>query len=221
MKIAILTEGVSEFKSLPILYAQLHEKMPARSRIVQTLKVNAQPDASFPQIVAACRPSLVIASKLSDMIILLLDREQQQTCPGAIANLLEKEFMKVTSTPVRVALKDRMYENWLISDLEALKSHPKRFSFDSAVERRICPDKADSVNGLAVIKRMVKSGQYSKTEDSDRICRTAKVERIAENSRSFRHFLHVLGHDSYRKGCKLPAPAQARPRSSRRNGRRR
>jgi hypothetical protein len=218
MKIAILTEGLSEFKSLPLLYPQLHQRMPARSKIVQTLKVSAQPDATFPQIVASCRPSLVIASRLSDMIIVLLDREQQQSCPGELSSLLEKEFTKATSTPVRVALKDRMFENWLISDIEALRSQPKRFAVDSAAERRISPDKADSVNGLVVIKRMVKNGQYSKTEDSERICRTARVERIAQNSRSFRHFLHVLGHDSYKDGCKLPGRSQTR-RGSRVNRR--
>jgi len=216
MRIVILTEGISEFKSLPRLYPQLHEKMPAGSKIVNTLKVTAQPDASFSRIVAACRPSLIIASQICDMVIVLLDREQQQDCPGKIASLLEKEFMKATNKPVRVALKDRMFENWLISDLEALKKHPRRYIVDNAVEARISPNKADTVNGMTAIKRMIANGEYSKTQDSDRICKAASVDRIASNSRSFRHFLHVLGHASYKDACRLPANSSSGQSAKRR-----
>lgn len=217
MRIAIITEGVSEFKSLPQLYPQLHANMPARSKIVKTLKVNAQPDAPYRRIIASCRPSLIIASQICDMLIVLLDREQQADCPGKIADVLEKEFMKIVDKPVRVALKDRMYENWLISDLHALRSHPKRFNVDGAVEKKISPNKADTVNGLALIKRMIINGEYSKIEDSDKICKAAVVERMAENSRSFRHFLHVLGHHSYKDGCRSPTKQRIAQSKKRRN----
>lgn len=205
MRISILTEGVSEFKSLPLLYPQLVQKMPKRSIILQPLKINVQPDAPYAQIVAACRPNLAIAKRRSDMIIVLLDREQQQDCPGEIAERLEAEFKRFLDTPVRVALKDRMYENWLVSDLEAIKSQPKRFVVENAVEKRVSPNKADSIDGLAELKRMVRNGQYSKTTDSERILKAASVDRIAQNSRSFRHFLHVLNYGTYQSGCRLPA----------------
>lgn len=207
MRITILTEGVSEFKSLPLLYPQL--QLPSRARIVKTLKINAQPDAPYPQVIASCQPILAIAKRISDKVVVLLDREQQQECPGEIAHHLESEFLRIAGTEVQVALKDRMYENWLISDIDALKSYPRRFAVDSAAEKRISPNKADNLNGLAEIKRMVSNGQYSKTEDSDRICKAAKVDRIAQNSRSFRHFLHVLGHETYRDGCQHPAGGRA------------
>jgi hypothetical protein len=210
MRITILTEGLSEFRSLPLLYPQLHQKMPARSRIVKTLKVNASPEAPYPQIVASCKPSLAIASRISDMVIVLLDREQQQECPGEIADRLEQSFKRLAEIPVRVALKDRMYENWLIADLEALKSHPRRFSVDRSIERRVVPNRADAVNGLTELKRIVIHDQYDKVVDSEIICRAAAVNRIAQNSRSFRHFLHVLGHKDYKDTCRAPT-AQRRP----------
>ncbi|WP_082109640.1 DUF4276 family protein [Mycobacterium sp. UM_Kg1] len=209
MRIAILTEGDGEFRSLPLLYAQLHASMPDRTRIVKTLKISVQPDAEHGQLVAACRPSLALARAVADRIIVLLDREQQQRCPGEVAQQLETEFKKIAEIPVRVALKDRMYENWLLADLDALRMQPARFGVDAAAQRKVCPNKADSIDGLREIKRLVKNGDYSKTSDSDKICRKANVEKMAANSRSFRHFLHLVGHESYRDVCCSPVqPAQ-------------
>ncbi|WP_430755387.1 DUF4276 family protein [Mycolicibacterium septicum] len=218
MKITILTEGLSEFKSLPLLYPQLQKKMPTRSRIVKTLIINASPDAPHPQLITSCKPNLAIAARISDMAIILLDREQQQDCPGVIATRLEDGFNRVSNIPVKVVLKDRMYENWLISDLEALKSQPKRFSVDRSVEKRIMPNKADSVNGLLELKRIVVSGQYDKVSDSDKICRCAATDRMAQNSRSFRHFLHVLGHTDYKNSCRIPNVSSKPAASKRRKG---
>lgn len=218
MRISILTEGVSEFKSLPLLYSQIHAKISTRSQIVKTLKVNVQPDAAYGQIVASCRPNLAIAQRISDRVIVLLDREQQQQCPGELAERLENEFNKIASVPVRVALKDRMYENWLLADLDSLRSYPARYAVDSSAQRKICPNKADSVDGLSEIKRLVKNGDYSKTSDSDKICRKADIEKIAANSRSFRHFLHLVGHEAYRDACRFPVQP-ARPAATKRRKR--
>ncbi|MBI3215920.1 MAG: DUF4276 family protein [Mycobacterium sp.] len=219
MKIAILTEGDGEFKSLPQLYEQLHDKMPNRTRIVKTLKISVQPDAEHGQLVAACRPNLALARAVADRIIVLLDREQQQQCPGGVAQQLEDEFKKIAKVPVQVVLKNRMYENWLLADLDALRSQPARFAVDAAAQRKICPNKADSIDGLREIKRLVKNGDYSKTSDSDKICRKANVEKMAANSRSFRHFLHAVGHESYRDVCRLPAQLAQTTGPKKRRGR--
>ena len=218
MRIAILTEGISEFKSLPLLYPQLHAHMPARSKIVKTLKINVQPDAHYAQVIASCRPSLAVARSVSDKILVLLDREQQQRCPGHLADELERAFNKENGDgTVRVVLKDRTYENWLIADLDALRAHPGRFMVDNSAEKKIMPNKADSLNGLSQIKRMMRNGEYSKTQDSERICRTADVRNMGQHSRSFRHFLHLLGYEPYRDECRLPVrPQHSHPGQRRR-----
>ncbi|UMB71420.1 DUF4276 family protein [Mycobacterium paraterrae] len=205
MKIAILTEGKSEFKSLPLLYEQLHQKMPVRTQLLRPLKINATPDAPPLQIVAACRAPLAIAARDADKAIILLDRETQDDCPGQIASALETGLARITNIRVHVALKDRKYENWLISDLDALRAYPARFKVDQPITKRVVPDKADKIDAESEIERMVIRAHYDKIRDSDRICRAASIDSMAANSRSFRHFLHLLRYDPYREQCARPA----------------
>ncbi|MFL0276556.1 DUF4276 family protein [Mycobacterium sp. SMC-19] len=206
MRIALITEGASEFKALPQLFPQLQQKMPRRSRIVRILRANITPDAPHPQVISSCRPALKIASNIADMAIVLLDREQQQNCPGDIAAKLEERFKKAACIDIRVVLKDRKFENWLISDLVGLKSHPARFNYDNALSRRVHPDKADRIDAERELKR-ISGGKYDKIPDGNRLCKTASVDRIAHNSRSFRHFLHLLNYEPYRTDCRTPAAA--------------
>lgn len=203
MRIALITEGASEFKSLPLLFPQLHNKMPGRSKIVRILRVNVSPDAPHPHVVSSCRPLLSIAASIADLAIVLLDREQQPEPPGEIASKLEERFNSSSAIPVRVVLKDRMFENWLISDLNGLKAHPKRFPVDNALMRQVTPDKADRIDALGELKR-ISAGKYDKVPDGNRLCKTAAVENIAENSRSFRHLLHLLEYQPYKSACRKP-----------------
>jgi len=137
----------------------------------------------------------------------LIDREQQEACPGQIATLLEQEFgRKGTNLAVRVALKDRTFENWLIADLGALQSQPARFAVTAAISRCVEPDKADRCDAEKIIKKAAANGQYDKITDAERISTKLDIESAARNSRSFRHFLHILGHSSYRSQCRLPSP---------------
>ncbi|MBQ7803064.1 MAG: DUF4276 family protein [Rhodococcus sp.] len=201
-----MTEGDGEFKSLPFLYAQISRSIPGKVLIAKPLRVHTTPDAPVGQIVAACRAPLQLAAGGgASLIVLLIDREKRTTRPGEIAKELESALAKKVDVEVRVAIKDRMFENWLIADLGALRAQPGRFNVSPALAKRVEPNKADMLSAGAEIKRIiVGSGQYEKVKDGERICKRADVDVMARHSRSFRHFLHVLGHELYRDQCARP-----------------
>lgn len=97
-----------------------------------------------------------------------------------------------------------MYENWLVSDVEALKCQPGRFAVSDADARRVVPNRADRIDAMTLLKRMCKDAAYEKVRDSERILTRADVMRMAENSRSFRRFLRVVGHPSYQRQSASP-----------------
>lgn len=214
MNVVILTEGASEFKSLPVLFSQINSKLTHGLRVVDILKINATPHAPLPQVAASCKGLLAIAARKADMVVVVLDRETQMECCGQIAHALEQRLSRMVDVEVRVTLKNRMYENWLIADVEALRAHPRRYAVTDGLVRQIAPNKADHLDALAVLKRIVVSGQYDKMRDSSVICRSAQIERIAENSRSFRHFLHVLRHEEYKHQCRAVARKNRTRRAS-------
>lgn len=148
------------------------------------------------------------------MALVLLDREGQVDCPGAIAAKVEAAIDRLCSVlPVRVVLKNHAFENWLVADLNGVSSFPARFRVTPAIRRRVEPDKADDCNGYALLNRMVVGGEYRKVADSDLILRTMNVLRAGAHSRSFRHFLHAVEVSSYREQCRVVV---APPRQNRR-----
>ncbi|WP_084494931.1 DUF4276 family protein [Nocardia shimofusensis] len=206
MKIAILTEGKGEFKTLPNLYPQIKSRLPKKTQVMKPMMVHAAPDGPVGQLVTACRTPLKLAiAEKADKAILLIDREQQAERPGEIAAEIQAALRKVTDLQVDVAIKDRMFENWLISDLNALRAQPARFTVTPALVNKVEPNKADSVNALELLKKTVAPGRdYDKIIDGERISTRAQVELMAKHSRSFRHFLHLLGYEAYREQCLRP-----------------
>jgi hypothetical protein len=110
----------------------------------------------------------------------------------------------LTETPPIVVIKNRMFENWLVADVEAVKIQRARFRLSTAAERSIVPNKADNVAALEVLKTAAVRTSYSKVPDSQRILERADIQRIAANSRSFRRLLRVVGHPGYAGQSRLP-----------------
>jgi hypothetical protein len=204
VRIALVTEGVSEFRALRLLYVQFHRRTP--HTLLPPLKINVPPDAP-PSIVAReLKSRLIIAAERgANRALVLLDRERQQACPGAIAVDIERAVERTCrALPVQVALKDRTFENWLVADPSALEALPARFKMSKAAKSAIVPNKADRCDALALLKSSVVRNQYDKVLDSARICSRMDVEKAAMNSRSFRHLLHLLEDHDYRRQCKRP-----------------
>jgi hypothetical protein len=156
-----------------------------------------QPLAPAGVIARACRsPIEQLAQRRVTDIIVLLDRETRSDCPGVWAS----ELVKVLDLPPQcnawVVIKDKMFENWLVADLVALKASPRRYRLTPAFERMIAPGKADSCDALRIIKDITYPS-YSKVGDSRTILAAADPLRMADNSRSFRRFLRVVGYSEY------------------------
>lgn len=200
---ALLTEGVSEYRAMPLLLPQI--RASSRHDIVDVMKINVAPDAPPPVIARECKSRLLIAAANGcDASIVLLDREQQGDCAGLLADEISRAIARACPVvPVHVVLKDRAFENWLIADPDALHAQPGRFRVNAAFRRAVVPNKADRAPALSLLKQAVR-GEYEKVADSARICRRMDVARAAANSRSFRHLLHVLEHEHYPAQCRRP-----------------
>jgi hypothetical protein len=204
MKIAVLTEGDSEVKSLSSWYEQLHAR--TGHRLLNPLKINVDPLAAPGIIARECKSRLQIAQKQgAQLALVLLDREQRNECPGMIALTVENAIERVCPIlPVKAVLKDRTFENWLISDPSALEAQPARFKLTQATKRRIQPNRADTCDAEALLHSIVLKQHYQKVPDSKLICAKMDVVKGAANSRSLRHLLHILGIDLYADQCKHP-----------------
>ncbi|NQX33589.1 DUF4276 family protein [Herbiconiux sp. VKM Ac-2851] len=205
MRVAIVTEGRSEVGSIPKIIPQLRTR--TGNVVLAPIYAPIPPEASVAVMVRACVKAVrIVQSKNADLVVIVLDREGRQTRPGQLAGDIEAGIRQEISSPsVRVVLKDQMFENWLVADLKALSSQRARFEVTPAMERLVQPDKADHTKAINILNRAVKDGQYEKTTDSKRILEKFDVGRAALHSRSFRHFLHVLGDSEFQHQCRQPA----------------
>lgn len=205
MKVATISEGQTEYACLPLLYQQI-AALTGHTLLKPTV-APIPPDAPVVRVAKECAKALKVAAiRRPDLVLLLLDREQMADAPGAIASRIETEIARVTrhDFAIRVVIKDRMFENWLIADPDALAAQPKRYRITEATRRRVSPNRADSVSAVALLKQVALNGQYDKVEDGKRTAVHMDVSRAAKNSRSFRHLLHVLEHPSYSQQCSQP-----------------
>jgi hypothetical protein len=205
-RIGIIVDGEAEYRSFPELFGKLKEN-PAV--LLSPLKADIQPYASVFQIASCVRSRVAILSgRGAERIVVVLDRETRDECPGEIARALASALQTVcdesATIELRVVVKDRMYENWLIADTDSLTRQRARFSLADGVVRQIRRDKADGLDALEVLKGAVRRGQYEKVVDSIRIMSKADPLAIATNSRSFRRFLRLIDHPSYLSQSKRP-----------------
>ena len=202
MRVGLIVDGEAEFASIrrPLDRAQI-----AGLTIVGPALTKITPLAPAPAFAAECKKQIrVIESRQADRIVVVLDREQRQTCCGAIAEEYLGHLQKCTSTEIMVVIKNSMYENWLVADLDALGGLRARFDTTNALRRRIAPNKADSIDALASLKSAAIGRQYAKVEDSKRIMDRAEALKIGANSRSFRRLLRCLDHPTYHDQSKKP-----------------
>ncbi|GAA2007740.1 DUF4276 family protein [Microbacterium ulmi] len=207
-KIAIITEGESEWGALPTLYQQLRDATGAS--FLHPILLKVQPDGPPAKIARECKTAFkLLAEKRVTLVVVVLDREERSEPAGELARQIEDAIRDAChfSFDLAVVMKDRAFENWVVADLDALRAQPSRFNVTAAVERAVSPDRADRIAALDQLKRALRGSNvtYDKRQDSKRTFEKADVLRIAANSRSFRHFLHTVGHPSYATQCQAMA----------------
>jgi uncharacterized protein DUF4276 len=191
----VIVDGQSEYRALPLVTSKI---VLARAQVINPLYAPIPPYAPTGVIANACRSRIdQLVRRGARDIIVLLDREARPECPGNLARTIGDALRLPAGCRGWVVVKNKMFENWLIADIGALRASPQRYQISPALERRIAPNKADSCDALGMLKE-VTSHSYSKVQDSQTILAAAHPLKIAENSRSFRRLLRVMGHELYR-----------------------
>lgn len=209
MRIGIVTEGESEYDTLADLF---HRINPSHFIVGSTL-TKAQPTAPLPVIARELKRDIrVLSAEKVDLIVILLDRERLDDCPGDHAAKIRQQVLGdcvAGDITVEVIIKNSKFENWLISDLNALRAHPTLFTVSRASVNAVEPNKADNIDAEAILKRCLRV-PYRKRKHAGVILPMADPLCMALHSRSFRRLMRVLGHHAYRgRSSRLPAPHPA------------
>ena len=200
MTIGIIVEGQEESQSLAHITAKI---LIEGITIRKPLYAPIQPKATPGQIAKAIESRLKILGEV-DRILILIDLEDLDVCPGERAQILEDAVGRMGYNNVYVVIKHRKFENWLIADCNAL-GQLTNFSPTKTFLRRVT-GKADNVLDAVELLSSIKNDRRSfhKTHDGTAIAKKVMPETIALHSRSFRRFLHLLTHPTYREQSKNP-----------------
>ena len=209
MRIGFLVDGQSEYQGLPQL---LNNCVSPHDLIKGVLLAHVHPEGPAPTVANQLMKKVpVLRTKNINRLIVLLDHETSQKCPGDRAEEIESNLnRRILSAGLgfdaKVVMKFRCLENWLLADVETLKSFGDTFDVSNAPVNLITPNKVDNIpNPIQLIKRCCRSvHSYDKISHSKLILSKANPEKIAENSRSFRRFLHLIDHPLYSTQSRIP-----------------
>ncbi|WP_436318284.1 DUF4276 family protein [Streptomyces albidoflavus] len=188
-----------------MLYPQLEKRL--RVQILSPVRAAVDPLAPIPVLARAARTGLQMSfARGADLVVFLIDREASQTLASVRAFEVEGKLRDDIDDRIRVVVKDRSFENWLIASPEGFRAQRARYAHPERVEKMAVPNKADRVDDpCRLINSAMVRGQYDKTGDAPKILKAANVDSIAANSRSFRRFLAVLGDPLFASGSRNPA----------------
>lgn len=206
MKLGILVDGQAEYHSLPLIL----DKIETDVQVLTPLYCDMQPHAPPAQIayVAMKKMHMLLRRGISKVVV-LIDRENRRECVPGMKNAIERELrdrlIQVDpNVEVFVVLKVRAFENWLIADPKAFAKLRGMFQYRKRIEKAVVPDKADNLDALDLLKRCSRNGCFEKVKGAKAVCKNLDPRRAAENSRSFRRFLRVVGDPLYSTQSKRP-----------------
>lgn len=206
MRIGVIVDGRSEFSALPKLNPQIEHL--SGNVIADIVKADVHPMATAAVIARAASERIaVLQVRRVDRVVLLVDREDRPECPGVLAEQIRERIQPQAPVPVLVVIKDKAFENWLVSDIDAILGMRARFALSNQVINSIQPNKADHVDAYSVLRSAAIHRTYDKVKDAGRILDHADVLRMAANSRSFRKFLRCVEHPAYSGQSKRPVQA--------------
>lgn len=217
MRIGLVVDGDAEYQSIRTPLDAM--EIPNLTIIGPTLTrctPLAPPDTFAAE---AAKQINILVGRNVDRILVLVDMEQRDCCVGDVVNSYHQALTrKCPGVALDVVVKHRTYENWLIADLDAIRSLPARFNVSQSLVRKVSPNKADNVDAYALLKRAARGKPYDKVLDAKRIADKASALNVAKNSRSYRRFLRLLGHTEFLEQSRLPPrrPGRAKKLENRR-----
>lgn len=195
MTIGVIVDGMSEYSGLPATLHKLRPGLP--EAVMNPIKVDLQPGSPVAQTAKRYAGRIRLLEGRVNAVVILIDGEQGQECPGQLAASLAVQLAGAVFCPVAVVMKNRMLENWLVADFDTVSGLQGRFKFTAADRASVIPNRADNVDALRMLKRAAGKRAYDKVADSQRILGAANPLRMAANSRSFRKFLRSIRHPTY------------------------
>jgi hypothetical protein len=205
MKVGVIVDGQAEYRSLD----KMKGKIETSNDILTPLYVDIQPYSKSTLIAKRVKPHIrAFARKGVGRVIILVDLEDWPECASERADQIECAVRPVAEEAgimyCSVVIKNAIYENWLVSDIDNLLKMGGRFSVSASAQRQIAPNKADQCNALHILKAAAVRKEYSKVKDAIRIMNGLDPYSAAQNSRSFRRFLRVVGCRVYETQSKRP-----------------
>ncbi len=116
-------------------------------------------------------------------IVILTDREKRSDDFKKVADDLKQEVIKLLAEKqivmdIRVGVADRMIENWILGDADALGNPPE------------LPTEIDGLAGKSWMKKIIPN--YSETADGPDLFLKADGRKTYAQSPSFKHFIDQL-----------------------------
>jgi len=201
VKIGVIADGQAEVAALKELFRRFNiEKVT----ICDPLYADMQPHSTPKQILKAAEGRLAILNgRGCNKIVVLIDRETRQDCPGNMAQSIASAFHANGHQHVNVVVKDRAFENWLVADMVSLQATAARkYDIRQGLIDRIRNSGADNMSAINLLDNCVRGG-YSKRRDAIEICKVVDPIEVARNSRSFRRLMRVMGDQRYLDQSKL------------------
>jgi hypothetical protein len=188
--VGIVTEGRGEVVALPLLYSQL-EKVGS-VRLINPIFADVDPLAPIALLCKGLSPRIKQAgSRGADRVIVLLDSEKNNICPGERAAEICRCLSGMVEEEVAIVLKHTCFENWLVADMSPFFAQPALFP--EVARMKISAGSADVANGKRVIQSALGSRRfYSKMDHPCKILKGANVEAMRRQSRSFDKFVRTL-----------------------------
>lgn len=121
-------------------------------------------------------------------IIIIFDKEGRSDCFDVVATALENAIraQEIQDVEIIIGVPDRMFENWMLADIESVKVH---YKLDSKVNQ----ENYESLNGKSKIRSIIGSNlKYSETQDGPDIFLLCRKKIMAQNSLSFKCFLESV-----------------------------
>ena len=198
--VGLIVEGESEIGAIPQLLRD------SGARFLRPVKFNGQPtqcdDQQFRQFIQGRIVPHVRAMVLrnTSLIVVIVDREQQEQCPGAMAQDIRDTIVRTMmarygytgSPPISAVCADRTLENWLVADPRGILAHNNIVRDVS----RAVGSNADGKDGQALLRRAYGPRQhYHKAMDAPQLASRVDAMRpdVRARSRSLDKLLRECG----------------------------
>jgi len=192
-KVVFLVEGQTEAASFKKKFFKVYKISPH----LRTIKCNGK-TVTAQTYANKSKPTVLLC--LNDMfkkIVCVIDRERRREdvktlasefkkaiIEGVLADSANNFLRKDLENKIRVCFADRMFENWILADVEGLKS-------SNLIKSSAKQDGFEGENGVNLLNKLM-SCKYRKIEHAPTLFEFIRFSSAKKNSQSFLYFLNLF-----------------------------